>query len=101
MLLMDGILNFSRSYLPEKRGGKMDAPLVLTTRIDPKEVDKEAHNIDLLARYPLEFYRATQEIKTPPRLKALWTSSAAGWVSLISTSTLCLHTILQILLQVL
>ena len=71
MLLMDGILNFSRSYLPDKRGGKMDAPLVLTTRIDPKEVDKEAHNIDVPARYPLEFYRATQEIKNPTELEGV------------------------------
>ncbi len=71
MLLMDGILNFSRSYLPEKRGGKMDAPLVLTTRIDPKEVDKEVHNIDVSARYPLEFYRATQEIKNPTELECI------------------------------
>lgn len=71
MLLMDGILNFSRAYLPEKRGGKMDAPLVLTTRIDPKEVDKEAHNIDVPARYPLEFYRATQEIKNPTELESI------------------------------
>ncbi len=71
MMLMDGILNFSRSYLPEKRGGKMDAPLVLTTRIDPKEVDKEAHNIDVPACYPLEFYRATEEIKNPTELENL------------------------------
>jgi DNA polymerase II large subunit len=71
MLLMDGILNFSRSYLPDKRGGKMDAPLVLTTRIDPKEVDKEAHNIDVSAKYPLEFYRATQEIKNPTEIEGI------------------------------
>ncbi|MDQ1252787.1 MAG: polymerase large subunit [Euryarchaeota archaeon] len=71
MLLMDGILNFSRSYLPDKRGGKMDAPLVLTTRIDPKEVDKEAHNIDVCKKYPLEFYRATQEIKNPTELESI------------------------------
>ncbi|MDI9394213.1 MAG: DNA polymerase II large subunit [Euryarchaeota archaeon] len=71
MLLMDGILNFSRSYLPDKRGGKMDAPLVLTTRIDPNEVDKEAHNIDVTARYPLEFYRATQEIKNPTEIESI------------------------------
>jgi DNA polymerase II large subunit len=71
MLLMDGILNFSRAYLPDKRGGKMDAPLVLTTRIDPKEVDKEAHNIDVSARYPLAFYKATQEIKNPTELERL------------------------------
>ncbi|UCH72427.1 MAG: DNA polymerase II large subunit, partial [Thermoplasmatales archaeon] len=59
MLLMDALLNFSHSYVPDKRGGKMDLPLILTTRIDPSEVDKEAHNIDTLSRYPLEFYEAT------------------------------------------
>ena len=42
MLLLDGLINFSRSYLPETRGGTMDAPLVLTTRIDPAEVDMSA-----------------------------------------------------------
>ncbi|MCZ7385013.1 MAG: DNA polymerase II large subunit [Candidatus Methanoperedens sp.] len=65
MLLMDGLLNFSRSYLPDKRGGQMDAPLVLTSRIDPNEVDKEAHNVDLLFRYPLLFYEATLQYKNP------------------------------------
>ncbi|MDY6931470.1 MAG: DNA polymerase II large subunit [Halobacteriota archaeon] len=65
MLLMDGLLNFSRSYLPERRGGKMDAPLVLTSRIHPKEIDSEAHNIDVMGSYPLEFYEATLEYKRP------------------------------------
>jgi len=65
MMLFDGLLNFSRSYLPDRRGGTMDAPLVLTMRIDPKEIDKESHNIDVMARYPREFYLATRELKTP------------------------------------
>jgi DNA polymerase II large subunit len=65
MLLMDGLLNFSKSYLPDKRGGQMDAPLVLTTRIDPSEVDKEAHNIDVTPKYPLEFYNATLNYTNP------------------------------------
>ncbi|WP_440952551.1 DNA polymerase II large subunit [Methanococcoides sp. FTZ1] len=65
MLLMDGLLNFSHEYLPDKRGGKMDAPLVLTTRLDPSEVDKEAHNIDVCESYPLEFYEATLNITNP------------------------------------
>ncbi len=65
MLLMDGLLNFSRSFLPDKRGGQMDAPLVLTTRIDPDEIDKEAHNIDVAFSYPLAFYEATLEYKNP------------------------------------
>ncbi len=63
MLLMDGLLNFSRVYLPDRRGGQMDAPLVLTTRLDPNEIDKEAHNIDCLRKYPLEFYEAAMQLK--------------------------------------
>ena len=59
MLLMDALLNFSHEYIPDKRGGKMDLPLILTTRLDPSEVDKEAHNVDCLYRYPLDFYEAT------------------------------------------
>jgi len=65
MLLLDGLLNFSRSFLPERRGGLMDAPLVLTTRIDPNEIDKEAHSIDLSPSYPLEFYEATLRYAHP------------------------------------
>ena len=68
MLLLDALLNFSKSYIPDKRGGKMDLPLILTTRIDPSEVDKEAHNIDTLARYPLEFYNATLKHEHPKEL---------------------------------
>ncbi|MGD0534972.1 MAG: DNA-directed DNA polymerase II large subunit [Methanoregula sp.] len=58
MLLMDGLLNFSRSFLPQNRGGTMDAPLVLTSRIDPAEIDKEALNVDVGKGYPLELYEA-------------------------------------------
>jgi len=60
-LLMDALLNFSRSYLPESRGALMDKPLVLTTRLNGTEVDKEAHNLDVVARYPLALYRAAEE----------------------------------------
>jgi DNA polymerase II large subunit len=59
MLLLDGLLNFSRVYLPSNRGGLMDAPLTLTMRLDPSEVDKEAHNVDTMFEYPLEFFEAT------------------------------------------
>jgi len=69
MLLMDGLLNFSMSYLPAKRGGKMDAPLVMTIRLDPSEVDGEAHNLDLLPGYPLEFYQATLNNSSPKDLE--------------------------------
>ncbi|MDH7516871.1 MAG: DNA polymerase II large subunit [Candidatus Thermoplasmatota archaeon] len=71
MLLMDALLNFSHSYIPDKRGGRMDLPLILTTRIDPTEVDKEAHNIDTLARYPLDFYEATLRHENPKNLESI------------------------------
>lgn len=63
MLLLDGLINFSKMYLPDRRGGLMDAPLVLTTRLDPSEIDKEAQNVDCLRRYPIEFYRAAMQMK--------------------------------------
>ncbi|WP_297519756.1 DNA-directed DNA polymerase II large subunit [Thermococcus sp.] len=69
MLLLDVLLNFSKYYLPEKRGGKMDAPLVVTTRLDPREVDSEVHNMDVVRYYPLEFYQATYEMKSPKSIK--------------------------------
>ncbi len=65
MLLMDGLLNFSKRYVPDRRGGLMDLPLVLTTRLDPNEIDKEAHNVDTLRRYPLAFFEATRKHANP------------------------------------
>lgn len=71
ILLLDGLMNFSRSFLPDRRGGLMDAPLVLTTRLDPNEIDKEAHNIDCLWEYPLEFYNAAMEMKDPKEVEKI------------------------------
>jgi DNA polymerase II large subunit len=70
MLLMDSLINFSMSYLPERRGGRMDAPLVMTTRLNPAEVDKEAHNLDLSYSYPLEFYTASMNSANPKDLES-------------------------------
>jgi len=68
MLLMDGLLNFSRDILPANRGGQMDAPLVLTTRLNPTEVDKEALNVDAAWFYRREFYEATLTQPHPKEL---------------------------------
>ncbi|MFC4552159.1 MULTISPECIES: DNA polymerase II large subunit [Halorussus] len=65
MLLMDGLLNFSKEFLPDKRGGQMDAPLVMSSRIDPSEIDDEAHNMDVVREYPREFYEATLRMEDP------------------------------------
>ena len=69
MLLLDGLLNFSEHFLPTTRGGTMDIPRVLGTRIDPTEIDNEAHNIDLESELPLEFYRAAARGDYPATLR--------------------------------
>ncbi len=71
MLLLDGLLNFSRKFLPDKRGGQMDAPLVLTAIVDPREVDKEVHNMDIVSQYPLAFYEATMKYTSPKEVEDL------------------------------
>ncbi|WP_251342044.1 DNA polymerase II large subunit [Haloplanus halophilus] len=43
----------------------MDAPLVMSSRIDPTEIDDEAHNMDVVREYPQEFYEATREMADP------------------------------------
>ncbi|NHN41710.1 DNA polymerase II large subunit [Halorubellus sp. JP-L1] len=73
MLLLDGLLNFSKSYLPNKRGGRMDAPLVMSSRIDPSEIDDEAHNMDVMWEYPREFYEATREMADPEDVEEIMT----------------------------
>ncbi len=71
LLLMDGLLNFSKKFLPDKRGGRMDAPLVMSSRIDPAEIDDEAHNMDIVSEYPYEFYAATREMADPESVEEL------------------------------
>ena len=71
ILMLDGLINFSRDFLPDRRGGLMDAPLVLTTRLDPDEIDKEAHNVDCLFEYPLEFYRAAMDVCDPKEAEGI------------------------------
>jgi len=73
MLLMDGLLNFSKEFLPDQRGGRMDAPLVMSSRIDPSEIDDEAHNVDIVREYPREFYEATREMADPGEVEDLLT----------------------------
>jgi DNA polymerase II large subunit len=66
ILLMDAFLNFSRQFLPDNRGGRtMDSPLVLTSHLNPKEVDDMAHGVDVVWKYHLEFYEACQQYKSP------------------------------------
>jgi DNA polymerase II large subunit len=68
-LLLDGFLNFSKRYLPGSRGSTMDAPLVLTTKLIPSEVDDMVFDMDIAWKYPLEFYQACLEYKMPWDIK--------------------------------
>jgi DNA polymerase II large subunit len=69
ILLMDGLLNFSRYFLPESRGGTMDAPLVLTTEINPREVDDEAHAMEICSAYPAALYELAEKFAMPSDLE--------------------------------
>ncbi len=69
MMLLDVLLNFSRIYLPDKRGGLMDAPLVLTVTVDPHEVDDEVWNMDVCRDYPIEVYLAALRYADPGEIE--------------------------------
>ena len=68
MLLLDGLLNFSRMILPSSRGGRMDAPLTLTTRLNPMELDKGALHVDAGWNYSKEFYLETLHSPHPRQI---------------------------------
>jgi DNA polymerase II large subunit len=59
MLALDTILNFSKTYLPTQIGGIMDAPLFIIPLMNPLEVQRQAHEVDVASSYPLEFYEKT------------------------------------------
>nr|MBI4156171.1 hypothetical protein [Candidatus Woesearchaeota archaeon] len=65
LLLMDGLLNFSRKYLPSHRGTTQDAPLVLTSRLIPSEVDDMIYDLDIASKYPLELYETALNYGSP------------------------------------
>lgn len=65
ILLMDALVNFSKKYLPSHRGAVQDAPLVITVKIIPSEVDDMVFDMDVAYDYPLELYEAAEK-HTPP-----------------------------------
>jgi DNA polymerase II large subunit len=78
LLLMDGLLNFSKKYLPESRGSTMDAPLVLTYILNPTEVDDMIFNMDIAWKYPLQLYEAARQYKMPWEVKIRQVSHVLG-----------------------
>jgi DNA polymerase II large subunit len=59
MMALDAFLNFSRGYLPDRIGGIMDSPLFIIRMINPEEVQRQAHEVDVAFKYPLRFYEET------------------------------------------
>jgi DNA polymerase II large subunit len=59
MLALDTLINFSRDFLPSQIGGIMDAPILLIPFVNTQEVQRQAHDFDVSAAYPLEFYKQT------------------------------------------
>jgi DNA polymerase II large subunit len=59
MLALDAFLNFSKEFLPNQIGGIMDSPLFIVQTINPKEVQRQAHEFDVAFGYSLAFYEST------------------------------------------
>jgi len=70
MLLMDNLLNFSHSYLPGSRGGRMDAALVFTVALRPTEIDNECYDMETCWDYPINLYENAQRV-TPPEVEGM------------------------------
>jgi len=64
-LALDILLNFSKKFLPSRIGGIMDAPILLTIGIKPREIARQAFNIESANRLPLQFYDDTQNRADP------------------------------------
>ncbi len=69
LLLMDVLLNFSKKFLPSIIGGLMDAPLLIQPLILPKEVQRQAHHMDVSFSYPVAFYEACEQKVSPGEAK--------------------------------
>ncbi len=78
ILLMDALLNFSRKFLPSHRGTTQDAPLVLTYKLIPSEVDDMVFNLDIVNEYPLEFYESALKYAFPKEVQIKTFASLLG-----------------------
>ncbi|MCL6089003.1 MAG: DNA polymerase II large subunit, partial [Candidatus Marsarchaeota archaeon] len=81
MLLADALINFSRRFMPATRGGTMDSPLVLTTRLDPTEVDDEVHSMEACSHYTPEFYEMAARFASPSEASVPLVKSLLGHAS--------------------
>ena len=70
-LALDILLNFSKSFLPSRIGGIMDAPILLTVAIKPSEIARQAFNLETVERFPLRFFEETLRRSDPKTLTNL------------------------------
>ncbi len=70
-LLLDALINFSKHYIPSTRGGTMDTPIVLTTIINPLEIDDEVYVMETIDKIPLEFYEESERFGEPTKYISL------------------------------
>ncbi len=69
MLLLDALINFSKRYLPVTIGGTMDAPLILTAKLESKELNDEVQDMELVRGYDLEFYDKANQYVMPSEIQ--------------------------------
>jgi len=65
MMLLDGLINFSKGYLSTNIGATMDAPIILSPNILPEEVDDEVHVVEVGGKFSLDFYNKTLARASP------------------------------------
>lgn len=70
-LLLDVLLNFSRDFMPDRIGGLMDAPLLLSPLLNPSEVARQALNIETVTQLPVEFYEKTWQHAHPSEVETI------------------------------
>jgi DNA polymerase II large subunit len=64
-LALDVLLDFSRSFLPSRIGGIMDAPLLLTVVMKPAEIARQAFNLEAVSTFPLAFFEEASRNSDP------------------------------------
>ena len=71
MLALDTVLNFSKVFLPSHIGGIMDAAILIIPVVNPVEVQRQAHEVDVAGKYPLSFYEKTFQHSEPRQTSTL------------------------------
>jgi DNA polymerase II large subunit len=70
-LALDVLVNFSKSFLPSRIGGIMDAPLLLTVVMNPSEVARQAFNLETIHTFPARFFEEASRNADPKTVSDL------------------------------